>query len=99
MSSRATTFYIGLFSGLAIGAVTALLTAPDSGKNTRDKISYRMSHYVDELTELLEKLRKEKATISDAKQKGQLVVEEAQQRANDLKKEVDALLSKVGKSA
>lgn len=98
MSSRSTTFYLGLVSGLAVGAVTALLYAPDTGKNTRDKISYRLSHYVDELTELLEKLRMEKATISEAKQKGQLVVEEAQQRANDLKREVDELLTKVSKS-
>lgn len=95
MSSRATAFYLGLLSGLAVGTVTALLYAPDNGKNTRDKISYRFNSYVDDLGDLLEKLKKEKATISEAKQKGLLVVEEVQQRTKDLKNEVDDLLERI----
>lgn len=95
MSSRASSFYLGLLSGLAIGTVTALLYAPDKGKNTRDKLTYKFNNTVDELGELLDKLRQEKDIISEAKQKGQLVVEEVQQRTNDLRKEVDSLLNRI----
>lgn len=95
MSSRTTSFYLGLLSGLAIGTVSALLYAPDKGKNTRNKITYRFNSYVDDLGELLEKLKKEKETISEAKQKGILVVEEVQQRTKDLKNEVDELLARI----
>jgi gas vesicle protein len=95
MSSRASSFYLGLLSGIAVGTITALLYAPDNGKNTRGKLTYRFNTYVDDLGELLEKLKKEKATISEAKQKGLLVVEEVQQRTSDLKNEVDALLERM----
>jgi|AntRauMFilla1563_2_1112583.scaffolds.fasta_scaffold00059_26 gas vesicle protein len=97
MSSRASSFYLGLLSGLAIGAVSALLYAPDKGKNTRDKITYKFNNTVVELGDLLDKLRHEKDIISEAKQKGQLVVEEVQQRTSDLRKEVDSLLNRINK--
>jgi len=93
--SKSKDFTLGIFAGAALGSIIALLYAPDKGSNTRDILSYRLSNYMDELAELIEKLTDEKKTISDAKKKGDLVVEDARQRAEDLIKEAEDLLGSI----
>jgi gas vesicle protein len=96
MSSTGKGFTLGLVTGALIGSAIAILYAPDSGSNTRDKISYRLSSYVDELNQLIEKLQKEKEKFSsDAKQKSDDVVSDAKKRADDLIKEAEALLDNI----
>lgn len=93
--SRSKDFTLGLLSGALVGAVVAILYAPDKGSNTRDVISYRLSNYLDELTQLIDKLSDEKHAISEAKRKGNEVVEDARKRAEDLIKEAEGLLSTI----
>lgn len=88
-------FTFGLLSGALIGSAVALLYAPEKGSNTRDILSYRLSSYLDELTQLIERLTDEKSSISDAKRKGDLVVEDARKRAEDLINEAESLLSSI----
>lgn len=89
-------FLAGLLTGALAGTVLALLYAPDTGKNTRDKLSYQLSNYRDELNDLIEQLRAEKQhLISEAKDKGDKVVLEAKQKADDLIKEVEGLLESI----
>lgn len=90
--SKSKDFTLGLISGALVGSVIALLYAPDKGSNTRDILSYRLSSYLDELTQLIDKLSEEKASISEAKRKGDLVVEDARSRAEDLIREAEDLL-------
>jgi gas vesicle protein len=98
MSSSGKDFSLGLITGALIGSAIALLYAPDSGSNTRDKISYRFSSYVDELNQLIDQLKNEKEKFtSDAKQKGDDVVSDAKKRADDLIKEAEALLQNIEK--
>ena len=40
---------VGIIAGLAAGAVVGLLMAPDSGSNTRKKLSQKGQGYVDDL--------------------------------------------------
>lgn len=91
-------FTLGIFAGAALGSVIALLYAPDKGSNTRDILSYRLSNYLDELSQVIERLSDEKEMISDAKKKGDLVVEDARQRAEDLIKEAEDLLGSIEKT-
>ena len=42
--SKTGNFIAGLFTGAMAGTVLALLYAPDTGKNTRDRLSYRLSN-------------------------------------------------------
>lgn len=92
-------FILGFLSGAIAGAAIALLYAPDTGKNTRDRLSYRLSSYKDELNELLEQLKEEKRhLVSEAKDKGDKVVQEAKQKADDLIKEAESLLATLEKS-
>ncbi len=97
--SKSGNFLAGLISGAIAGTVLALLYAPDTGKNTRDRLSYRLSNYKDELTDLIDQLREEKKhLVSEAKDKGDKVVQEAKQKADDLIKEAEGLLATIEKS-
>lgn len=91
-------FYFGLISGAAIGTAIGFLFAPDKGENTRDKLSYRINSYLDDLSRMIEKIRYENQIVSDAKKEGELVVEEAQKRAEDLISEAEDLLKNIGES-
>ncbi|MCC5943171.1 MAG: YtxH domain-containing protein [Balneolaceae bacterium] len=99
MSRSGKGFIIGFFTGAAIGTAAALLYAPDSGSNTRGKLSYRVSSYGDEINNLIKKLKAEKEKFtSDAKQKSDDVVTDAKKRADDLIKEAEALLDNIEKT-
>ncbi len=91
-------FLLGLFSGSLAGSLIALLYAPDKGTNTRDRISYRLNSYMDELGNLLDRLQREQSIVSDAKKEGDMVVEEARKRAEDLISEAEKLLENIGES-
>lgn len=94
--SRSSDFITGILSGAALGAAFALLFAPDTGRNTRDRLSYKLSNYYDELSELIEQLREEKELlVSEAKEKGDKVVLEAKHKAEDLIKEAESLLDSI----
>ncbi len=99
MNKAGTGFTIGLLTGAVLGAGFALLYAPDTGINTRGKISYRFNSYLDELNELVNKLKDEKEKItSQAKEDSDKVVEDAKQRADDLIREAESLLENIEKS-
>lgn len=93
--SKSKDFTLGLISGALVGSAIALLYAPDKGSNTRDILSYRLSTYLDELTHLIDRLSEEKDSISEAKRKGDLVVEDARKRAEDLIHEAEELLGSI----
>lgn len=96
MSKSSKSFIFGFFSGIAAGSFIALLYAPDKGRNTRDKLSYTLNSYLDDLSDMIEKIRYENQFISDAKKEGDLVVEEAQKKAEDLIAEAEELLKNIG---
>jgi gas vesicle protein len=99
MSKSGKDFAIGLLTGAVLGSVAALLYAPDSGSNTRGRLSYQLSKYVDEINSMIKKLQDEKEKYSsDAKQKGDDVVTDAKKRADDLIKEAETLLENIEKS-
>ncbi len=98
MSRSGKDFSLGLLTGALIGSAVALLYAPDSGSNTRGKITYRFSSYIDELNQLIDQLKNEKEKFtSDAKKQGDDVVSDAKKRADDLIKEAEALLQNIEK--
>ncbi|MEX2603832.1 MAG: YtxH domain-containing protein [Gracilimonas sp.] len=94
--SRSSDFLSGIISGALVGAAFALLYAPDTGKNTRDRLTYKLSNYYDELNELIDQLREEKELlVSEAKEKGDKVVLEAKEKAEGLIKEAEDLLESI----
>lgn len=99
MSKSGKDFAVGLLTGAVLGSVAAILYAPDSGSNTRGRLSYQLSKYIDEINRVIKKLQDEKNKYSsDAKQKGDDVVTDAKKRADDLIKEAETLLENIEKS-
>ena len=97
--SKTGNFIAGLVTGAMAGTVLALLYAPDTGKNTRDRLSYQLSSYRDELNDLIDQLSQEKQKlISEAKEKGEAVVSDAKQKADHLIKEAEDLLHSIEKA-
>lgn len=92
-------FTLGLLTGAVIGSAVALLYAPDSGRNVRSRLNYRLSSYTEEMNRLIRKLNEEKEKIaSDAKKKGDDVVSDAKKRADDLIQEAEQLLQNIEKA-
>lgn len=55
---------LSLLGGIAIGAIIAILLAPDSGKNTREKINNKLKEKginlsKEQLDEFIEKMKKQ----------------------------------------
>ncbi len=92
---NSTNFILGAFTGALVGSALAIIYAPEKGSTTRDRISYRLNTYASDLSELIEKLSMEKEKVSEAKRKGELVVEDAKKRAEDLIHEAENLLDTI----
>lgn len=88
--------FLGLFTGLGIGTVVGILYAPDTGTNTRDKITFRLDKYKDKLEELLEELIQGRTLQENtAKSEGEKVITEAKEKAEKLLMDVEELLSQI----
>ncbi len=82
--------------GTLVGAVVGVLYAPEEGKNTRDKLSYKLKNYRTTLHDFVQDLSKGKVPFENsAKQAGDKVMKSAKMKAEKLLNDVDSLLSKL----
>jgi gas vesicle protein len=96
--SKSSSAWIAFFMGAGIGATLGILYAPDSGKNTRDKLSYQLSHYKEELEELIKQLKEGKNKhFNEAKSEGDKVINEAKNKAENLLSDVNKLIEQINK--
>lgn len=72
---------IGFGAGAVVGAVTALLLAPASGKETREKIKERINDVSDKAYDLVER---SKEAIEEAKDKMSNAYEEAVEKTTSV---------------
>jgi len=96
MSNRSSTF-LAFLTGIAAGVMIGVLYAPDKGKNTRDKLSFRLTKYRDKLKELIDELMEEKHSSpnSAAKSEGQKVINDAKEKAEKLLGDVEDLIGQI----
>jgi gas vesicle protein len=102
MSNSSRTFF-SFLAGVATGAAIGILYAPEKGEITRDKLSYRLSKYREQLQKFINDLiDRENEVImgatgadSSAKIEGQKVVSEARQKAEKLLEDVESLMSQI----
>ncbi len=101
--SNSTRTFISFLAGVATGAAIGILYAPEKGEITRDKLSYRLSRYREQLQKFINDLieRGDEVAMevvggdSSAKAEGQKVVSEARQKAEKLLEDVESLMSQI----
>lgn len=95
---------IAYIAGVATGVSIGMLFAPEKGEVVRDRLSYRLGHYKDQLEALIsefiergEEVAAEVANGEDsaAKVEGRKVVNEAREKAESLLKDVEALMLEI----
>lgn len=85
-----------LLTGIAAGSLIGLLYAPDKGKITRDRLSFRLSKYREQINQLLEDLGNSvELPENSSKNEGQRVVNDAREKAERLLEDVDRLMAQI----
>lgn len=85
-----------LLTGIAAGSLFGLLYAPDKGKITRDRLSFRLSKYREQINQLLADLSNSTdLPENSSKNEGQRVVNDAREKAEKLLEDVDRLMAQI----
>ncbi len=92
-SGRDLAFFL---TGIATGTILGLLYAPEKGEITRDRLSYRLSKYREQLEQLLNELMNSAELPENfQKSEGQRVVNDAREKAERLLEDVDRLMAQI----
>ncbi|ARK11928.1 YtxH domain-containing protein [Fibrivirga algicola] len=92
-SGRDLAFFL---TGIATGTILGLLYAPEKGEITRDRLSYRLSKYREQLEGLLNELMNSAELPENfQKSEGQRVVNDAREKAERLLEDVDRLMAQI----
>ena len=84
MGKNTENFFLGVILGAAIGAITAVLLAPDKGKRTRKRLSRKFRDLNEGLDEILDKSREQIQVIS----------EDVESNLNDISKKRKKIMGK-----
>ena len=94
--SNSSRSFIAFLAGCLTGAALGVLYAPEKGEITRDRLSYRLSKYKEQLEQLIAELLDGKhLPDSLAKTEGERVVNDARERAERLLEDVDKLMEQI----
>ena len=87
------------FSGILTGMTLGFLYAPDSGTNTRDRVTFRLEKYRIKLEDLIGDLVRTRDQLPEsvAKSDGERVINDAREKARQLLDDVDNLLDQMKK--
>ncbi len=92
--SAAKSFFLGVLTGGAVGAIIALLYAPKPGKELRADIKNKAGELIDEAEEYIEKA-KEKAgdIIHEGKKRSEHLISDAKKQAASLLADAEKILA------
>ena len=91
MRNNSSAVWLAFLGGVALGAVAGILYAPDTGANTRDKLSYRLGKYYTRLQQLLGQMERG-GEASSATGSPSPVQAQDYKKAEALLREVESLL-------
>ena len=96
--SKSSNSLIAFVLGAGVGTALGILFAPDTGSNTRNRLSYRLSKYKNELEELIDELVEGKELhLNEAKTEGKRVINDAKNKAENLLNDVNKLIDQINK--
>jgi len=84
----------GVILGAAAGFAVGLLLAPEEGTKIRRKIAYQLDHLSEQIADLIEKSLSPEE-VGDARRDGQALVNEAQEKAERIRDDIDSLLGEI----
>jgi gas vesicle protein len=95
--SNENSFRAGVW-GAVFGAVTGfalgLLLAPEEGTKIRRKIAYQLDHLSEQIADLIEKSISPEED-GDARREGKALVDDAQEKAERIRDDIDSLLGEI----
>lgn len=87
-----------LLTGAIAGVTIGTLYAPDKGIVTRDRLSFRLSKYREQIEQLLAQIAHSAELPENlSKNEGQRVVNDAREKAERLLEDVDRLMAQIKK--
>ncbi|MCH8276462.1 MAG: YtxH domain-containing protein [Bacteroidetes bacterium] len=84
----------GAILGGAVGFALGLLLAPEEGRKIRRKLAYQLDHISDQVAVLIEKTLNPESE-SEARREGDALVADAQEKAERIRGDIDALLGEM----
>ncbi len=94
--TKTTGAILALVTGTAVGTILGILYAPDTGINTRDRLTFRLDKTKEKLEDLLNELMKGKdMPPSTARTEGQKVINDAKEKAERLLNDVEDIIGQI----
>jgi gas vesicle protein len=85
---------LGTLVGGVVGFGLGLLLAPEEGRRLRRKLAYQLDHLSEQVADLVEKTLNPESD-SEARREGKALVDEAQEKAEKIRGDIDALLGEM----
>ena len=87
---------IAFLAGAVTGVILGVLYAPDTGKNTRDNLSFQLENYKEQLQALMDDFLKEQESAENpARTEAEKVVNEAKDKAEKLLEDVEMIINQI----
>ena len=84
----------GMIAGGLAGFAVGLLLAPEEGQKLRRRVAYQLEHLADQLGAFIDHLSNPDGS-SEARRTGDQLVEDAREKAQRIRDDIDALLGEV----